>query len=78
MGGSTRHRDARPGPGLCAAAGVGLLENHEGSTMAYLLTHFWPGGTVEEYNKTLAAVTEAAGGQRPENSMRLVPPRAGF
>ena len=34
--------------------------------MAYLLTHFWPGGTVDEYNTTLAAVTEAAGGRRPE------------
>ena len=34
--------------------------------MAYLLTHFWPGGTEEQYRATLAAVTEAAGGRRPE------------
>jgi len=34
--------------------------------MSYLLTHFWPGGTVEQYRTTLAAVTEAAGGHRPE------------
>jgi hypothetical protein len=34
--------------------------------MAYLLTHFWPGGTEEQYRTTLAAVTEAAGGHRPE------------
>jgi len=35
--------------------------------MAYLLTHFWPGGTEEQYHTTLAAVTEAAGGKIPEN-----------
>ena len=35
--------------------------------MAYLLTHFWPGGTAEQYQTTLAAVTEAAGGKIPEN-----------
>jgi hypothetical protein len=35
--------------------------------MAYLLTHFWPGGTEEQYRTTLAAVTEAAGGKIPEN-----------
>jgi hypothetical protein len=34
--------------------------------MAYLLTHFWPGGTEEQYRLTLDAVTEAAGGTRPE------------
>jgi hypothetical protein len=34
--------------------------------MAYLLTHFWPGGTEEQYRTTLDAVTEAAGGERPE------------
>jgi hypothetical protein len=34
--------------------------------VAYLLTHFWPGGTEEQYRITLAAVTEAAGGTRPE------------
>jgi hypothetical protein len=34
--------------------------------MAYLLSHFWPGGTEEQYRVTLAAVTEAAGGHIPE------------
>jgi hypothetical protein len=34
--------------------------------MAYLLTHFWPGGNEEQYRTTLAAVTAAAGGHRPE------------
>lgn len=34
--------------------------------MAYLLTHFWPGGTAEQYRATLAAVTKASGGKRPE------------
>jgi hypothetical protein len=34
--------------------------------MAYLLTHFWPGGTEGEYQTTLAAVTKAAGGEIPE------------
>jgi hypothetical protein len=34
--------------------------------MAYVLTHFWPGGTVEQYAATLDAVTKAAGGKRPE------------
>ena len=34
--------------------------------MAYVLTHFWPGGTEEEYQATIAAATKAAGGQIPE------------
>jgi hypothetical protein len=34
--------------------------------MAYLLTHFWPGGTEEQYRATVAAVKEAAGGELPE------------
>jgi selenophosphate synthase len=34
--------------------------------MAYLLTHFWPGGTEEQYRATVAAATNAAGGQLPE------------
>jgi selenophosphate synthase len=34
--------------------------------MAYCLTHFWPGGTEEQYKVTLDAVTEAADGKRPE------------
>lgn len=37
-----------------------------GLDVAYLLTHFWPGGTEEQYRITLAAVTEAAGGRIPE------------
>ena len=35
--------------------------------MAYLLTHFWPGGTEEQYRANLAAVHPASGlpaGQR--------------
>ena len=35
--------------------------------MAYLLTHFWEGGTEKQYRATLAAVTDAAGGRRPES-----------
>jgi hypothetical protein len=34
--------------------------------MSYLLTHFWPGGTEEQYQAILAAATEAAGGSIPE------------
>jgi hypothetical protein len=34
--------------------------------MAYLLTHFWPGGTEEQYRATLAAASAAAGGPPPE------------
>lgn len=34
--------------------------------MAYFLTHFWPGGTAEQYQVTLAAATKASGGKRPE------------
>ena len=29
--------------------------------MAYLLTHFWPGGTIEQYQKTIAVVHPADG-----------------
>ena len=35
--------------------------------MAYLLTHFWPGGTEAEYRATVAAATDAAGGTLPES-----------
>ena len=34
--------------------------------MAYFLTHFWPGGTAEQYQVTFATATKAAGGMRPE------------
>jgi hypothetical protein len=46
--------------------------------MSYLLTHFWPGGTEEQYRTTLAAVTEAAGGQRPELLHAAGPTDGGF
>jgi hypothetical protein len=36
------------------------------NSVAYFLTHFWPGGTAEQYEVTLDAVTKAAGGKRPE------------
>jgi hypothetical protein len=29
--------------------------------MAYLITHFWPGATEEQYNKTVAVVHPAGG-----------------
>jgi hypothetical protein len=34
--------------------------------MSYLLAHFWPGGSEDQYRVTLAAATEAAGGTLPE------------
>ena len=46
--------------------------------MAYLLTHFWPGGTEEQYRATLTAVTEAAGGHRPELLHVAGPTEGGF
>jgi hypothetical protein len=46
--------------------------------MAYLLTHFWPEGTEEQYRATLAAVTQAAGGQRPEQVHAAGPTEGGF
>ena len=46
--------------------------------MAYLLTHFWAGGTEEQYRATLAAVTEAAGGNRPELIHAAGPTEGGF
>jgi hypothetical protein len=55
-------------------AAVKLAERHsevtpepkERTVMSYLLTHFWPGGSEEQYQATLAAATEAAGGSIPE------------
>ncbi len=35
--------------------------------MAYLLTHYWPGGTEDQYRATLAAAGAAAGGSPPES-----------
>jgi hypothetical protein len=46
--------------------------------MAYLMTHFWPGGTEAEYRATLAAVTEAAGGTRPEKFHAAGPSNGGI
>jgi hypothetical protein len=46
--------------------------------MAYLLTHFWPGGTEEQYRVTLAAVTEAGGGSRGEKFHAAGPTEGGF
>jgi hypothetical protein len=34
--------------------------------MAYVLTHFWPGGTEQECDVTVRAAVKAAGGQLPE------------
>lgn len=46
--------------------------------MAYLLTHFWPGGTEEQYRATLAAAGEAAGGPPPEQIHAAGPAEGGF
>ena len=46
--------------------------------MAYLLTHFWPGGTEEQYRATFAAVTAAGGGSRPETVHLAGPTEGGF
>jgi hypothetical protein len=50
----------------------------EGITMAYLLTHFWPGGTEAEYRATVAAATDAAGGTLPESFHAAGPTDGGF
>jgi hypothetical protein len=46
--------------------------------MAYVLTHFWPGGTEEQYRATLAAASEAAGGRPPEKIHAAGPTEGGF
>ena len=46
--------------------------------MAYVLTHFWPAGTEEQYRTTLAAVTQASGGRRPELVHAAGPTDGGF
>lgn len=46
--------------------------------MAYLLTHFWPGGTEEQYRTTLVAVKQAAGGDLPETFHAAGPTEGGF
>jgi hypothetical protein len=46
--------------------------------MAYLLTHFWPGGTEEQYRATVSAATAAAGGPPPEKIHAAGPTEGGF
>jgi hypothetical protein len=46
--------------------------------VAYLLTHFWPGGTEEQYRVTVAAATKAAGGNIPETFHAAGPTDGGF
>jgi hypothetical protein len=46
--------------------------------MSYLLTHFWPGGTEEQYRVTVAAATKAAGGTIPETFHAAGPTEDGF
>jgi hypothetical protein len=58
------HRGRGAGAGDVRAA---VASTDEGTVMSYLLTHFWPGGTEEQYQVTLAAATEAAGGSIPES-----------
>jgi hypothetical protein len=44
--------------------------------MAYLLTHFWPGGTEEQYRTLLAAASAA--GDPPEKVHAAGPTEGGF
>jgi hypothetical protein len=46
--------------------------------MAYLLTHFWPGGTEEQYHATVAAATRAGGGPPPEKFHAAGPAEGGI
>jgi hypothetical protein len=46
--------------------------------MAYLLTHFWPAGTEEQYRTSLALITQAAGGRLPELIHAAGPTDGGF
>jgi hypothetical protein len=45
--------------------------------MTYLLAHFWPGGTEEQYRATIAAV-HAAVGPQPETFHAAGPSDDGF
>jgi hypothetical protein len=45
---------------------------------SYLLTHFWPGGTEEQYRATVAAAAKAAGGTIPETFHAAGPTEGGF
>src|SRR5215475_14592133 len=40
---------------------VGWSKNERIHLMAYLLTHFWPGGTEDQYNATIAVVHPPGG-----------------
>jgi hypothetical protein len=44
--------------------------------MAYLLTHFWPGGTEEHYRRTIAAV-HPPGGLPPGQRYHMAGPTEG-
>ena len=46
--------------------------------MSYLITHFWPEGTEEQYRATLAAGSAAAGGPPPEQVHAAGPTEGGF
>jgi hypothetical protein len=46
--------------------------------MSYLLTHFWPGGTEEQYRAPVAAAAKAAGGSQPETFHAAGPTEGGF
>jgi selenophosphate synthase len=52
--------------------------HRKGTEMAYLLTHFWPGGTEAEYRATVAAATDAAGGTLPESFHAAGPTDGGY
>ena len=46
--------------------------------MAYLLTHFWPGGTEEQYRATLAAVHPSDGLPAGQISHAAGPTEGGY
>jgi hypothetical protein len=46
--------------------------------MAYLLTHFWPGGTEEQYRATLAAVHPSDGLPEGQISHAAGPTEGGY
>lgn len=47
-------------------------------TMAYLMTHFWPGGTEEQYQSMLAAVHPAEGLPEGQTSHVAGPTDGGY
>jgi len=46
--------------------------------MAYLLTHFWPGGTEDQYNATIAVVHPAGGLPEGQTSHAAGPTEGGI